>query len=114
MGFVTRLVSRSEVQDLLNLVTRDGRPPRFLPGLRFSLWTAPIPPSFRDLRHQSMMEMAEAGVPEAAMHSIAGHLSRKMLDHYSHVRMMAKRQAVEALGGGFVARESQIGGKQAA
>jgi len=36
-----------------------------------------------------------AGVP---MQSIAGHLSKKMLDHYSHVRMAAKRSAVESLG----------------
>ena len=28
---------------------------------------------FHDLRHQSITEMAEAGVPEAAMQSIAGH-----------------------------------------
>ena len=55
---------------------------------------------FHDLRHQSITEMAEAGVPEAAMQSIAGHLSKKMLDHYSHVRMAAKRSAVELLGGG--------------
>ena len=43
--------------------------------------------------------MGEAGIPEAAMQSIAGHLSKKMLDHYSHVRMAAKRSVVEALGG---------------
>lgn len=60
---------------------------------------------FHDLRHQSITEMAEAGVPEAAMQSIAGHLSKKMLDHYSHVRMAAKRSAVEALGGGLIAPE---------
>ena len=57
---------------------------------------------FHDLRHQSITEMAEAGVPDAAMQSIAGHLSKKMLDHYSHVRMAAKWQAVEALGGGLI------------
>lgn len=60
---------------------------------------------FHDLRHQSITEMAEAGVPEAAMQSIAGHLSKKMLDHYSHVRMAAKRQAVQALGGGLIVAE---------
>ncbi len=60
---------------------------------------------FHDLRHQSITEMAEAGVPEAAMQSIAGHLSKKMLDHYSHVRMVAKRQAVQALGGGLIGLE---------
>ncbi|HXW57603.1 MAG TPA: hypothetical protein VEJ67_17765 [Candidatus Cybelea sp.] len=29
--------------------------------------------------------------------SIAGHLSRKMLEHYSHIRMAAKRAALEAI-----------------
>jgi integrase len=62
---------------------------------------------FHDLRHQSITEMAEAGVPEAAMQSIAGHLSKKMLDHYSHVRMAAKRQAVQALGGGLIVAEPE-------
>ena len=65
---------------------------------------------FHDLRHQSITEMAEAGVPEAAMQSIAGHLSKKMLDHYSHVRMAAKRQAVEALGGGLIATQPDSDG----
>jgi integrase len=60
---------------------------------------------FHDLRHQSITEMAEAGVPDAAIQSIAGHLSKKMQDHYSHVRMAAKRQAVEALGGGLIGLE---------
>jgi hypothetical protein len=29
--------------------------------------------------------------------SIAGHVSRQMLDHYSHIRMDAKRKALQAL-----------------
>jgi hypothetical protein len=29
--------------------------------------------------------------------AISGHISTKMLDHYSHVRMQAKRQALDAL-----------------
>ena len=29
--------------------------------------------------------------------SIAGHVSGKMLDHYSHIRVQAKRTALEAL-----------------
>lgn len=36
------------------------------------------------------------------MQGIAGHMSRKMLEHYSHVRMAAKREAVQALGGGLI------------
>jgi hypothetical protein len=41
--------------------------------------------------------LLEAGVPEAAVLSIAGHVSRKMLEHYSHIRMEAKREAIAAL-----------------
>jgi hypothetical protein len=29
--------------------------------------------------------------------SIAGHLSRKMIEHYSHIRMAAKRTALDAI-----------------
>jgi hypothetical protein len=32
--------------------------------------------------------------------AIAGHVSTEMLQHYSHVRLEAKRRAVEALSGG--------------
>lgn len=56
--------------------------------------------------------MAEAGVPDAAMQSIAGHLSKKMLDHYSHVRMAAKREAVLALGGGLIVVEPDSAGNK--
>jgi hypothetical protein len=31
--------------------------------------------------------------------AIAGHMSQKMLAHYSHVRLEAKRTALDALGG---------------
>ena len=57
-----------------------------LPGLRF-----------HDLRHHSITRMAEAGVPEQTLMSIAGHVSREMLEHYSHIRMKAKREAVATL-----------------
>ncbi len=33
--------------------------------------------------------------------SIAGHVSQAMLAHYSHVRIEAKRKALDALAGGF-------------
>ena len=41
--------------------------------------------------------MAEAGVPESTMLALLGHMSRAMMDRYSHIRMAAKREAVEAL-----------------
>ena len=40
-------------------------------------------------------------MPGAVRHhvleSISGHLSRRMLEHYSHIRIDAKRQALDAL-----------------
>ena len=57
-----------------------------LPGLRF-----------HDLRHHCITRLAEAGVPEQTLMSIAGHVSREMLEHYSHIRLHAKREAVAAI-----------------
>jgi hypothetical protein len=34
--------------------------------------------------------------------AIAGHMSRRMLEYYSHVRMAAKRVALEKLHGGLM------------
>jgi integrase len=50
-----------------------------------------------DLRHTAATKMAEAGVPESTMLAIMGHMSRAMLERYSHIRMAAKREAVKAL-----------------
>ena len=52
---------------------------------------------FHDLRHHCITRMAEAGVAEQTIMAIAGHVSREMLEHYSHIRMQAKRDAVAAL-----------------
>jgi hypothetical protein len=41
--------------------------------------------------------MAEAGTPETTMLALMEHMSRKMLERYSHIRMAAKRTAVESL-----------------
>ena len=52
---------------------------------------------FHDLRHQAITELAESKASDSTIMSIAGHVSRKMLAHYSHVRMDAKRNALDAL-----------------
>jgi integrase len=57
---------------------------------------------FHDLRHQAITEMAETNVSDATLMSIAGHLSRRMLEHYSHIRMAAKREAVDSLSSGLI------------
>jgi integrase len=55
-----------------------------------------------DLRHQAITELSEGGASDSTMMAVSGHLSRKMLEHYSHVRMAAKRTAIDALGGGLM------------
>jgi integrase len=50
-----------------------------------------------DLRHHFISALAQTQTPDATIQAISGHLSHKMLDHYSHVRGEAKRQAVESL-----------------
>jgi integrase len=57
---------------------------------------------FHDLRHQAITELAEGGASDATMMALAGHLSRHMLEHYSHVRMDAKRTALDKLESGLV------------
>ena len=67
---------------------------------------------FHDLRHQAITELAENGAPDATIMALAGHLSRAMLEHYSHVRMAAKRTAVDGLGTGIGAfQDAQVGTK---
>src|SRR5215469_1039539 len=53
---------------------------------------------FHDMRHQAITELAESGVSDQTIMSIAGHVSRKMLEHYSHVRLEAKRAALYEFG----------------
>jgi integrase len=60
---------------------------------------------FHDLRHTAITVLAESGVSDSTIKAIAGHVSQRMLDRYSHVRMKAKREAIEAL-----ARGTEIGG----
>jgi integrase len=57
-----------------------------LPGFRF-----------HDLRHCAITQLAENGASDSTIMAIAGHVSRRMLERYSHVRMEAKRTALEGL-----------------
>ena len=52
---------------------------------------------FHDLRHTVITELAEMDVADHVLESISGHLSRRMLEHYSHIRIDVKRQALDAL-----------------
>jgi integrase len=57
-----------------------------LPGFRF-----------HDLRHCAITQLSENGASDSTILAIAGHISQRMLKRYSHVRMKAMRQAIEAL-----------------
>ncbi len=57
-----------------------------LPGFRF-----------HDLRHCAITQLAEGETSDLTIMAIAGHVSRRMLERYSHVRMEAKRNAMEVL-----------------
>jgi len=52
---------------------------------------------FHDLRHHAITELAESQASDSTVMSIAGHVSPKMLAHYSHVRIDAKRKALDSL-----------------
>jgi predicted site-specific integrase-resolvase len=47
--------------------------------------------------HHAITELAESRASERTIMSIAGHISPRMLEHYSHIRLEAKRNALEAL-----------------
>lgn len=52
---------------------------------------------WHDMRHTFVSWMGENKVAEQTLMSMTGHLSRKMLERYSHARMEAKRAAVRTL-----------------
>jgi hypothetical protein len=52
-----------------------------------------------DLRHHAVTELAESLASDQTIMAIAGHVSPRMLAQYSHVRLDAKRKALDALSG---------------
>jgi integrase len=52
---------------------------------------------FHDLRHHAITELAESQTSDQTIMAIAGHVSPRMLAHYSHVRLEAKRTALDAI-----------------
>ena len=55
---------------------------------------------FHDVRHHAITELAESQTNDATIMSIAGHVSKKMLAHYSHIRLAAKRTALDGISSG--------------
>ena len=50
-----------------------------------------------DLRQTFATKLAENDVPESTMLALMGHMSRAMLERYSHIRVAAKRHAVAGI-----------------
>lgn len=50
-----------------------------------------------DMRHQIITKLLENGVPEQTVMSIAGHVSKEMLELYSHQRVDAKFRALSVV-----------------
>jgi integrase len=54
---------------------------------------------FHDLRHTFISRLAESQASDSTVMALAGHVSRTMMERYSHIRMEAKRRAVDDLSG---------------
>ncbi len=52
---------------------------------------------FHDLWHHAITKLTESQASDTTVMAIAGHVSPKVLAHYSHVRLQAKRTALDAL-----------------
>jgi integrase len=68
------------------------------PGLRF-----------HDLRHTFITHMVELGVPLGVIQTFVGHMSARMVRHYTHVSSGAARKAVELLDSDPILTPVQIG-----
>ena len=56
---------------------------------------------FHDLRHQAITELAESQASDQTIMAIAGHVSPRMLRHYSHIRKETAKKALDALNSGL-------------
>jgi integrase len=62
---------------------------RYMAGLNFR---------WHDLRHTFVSRLAEnPAISEQTITALAGHVSKRMLERYSHIRTQAKRAAIESL-----------------
>jgi integrase len=53
---------------------------------------------WHDLRHTFVSRLAESpAISEQTIRALAGHVSRQMLEHYSHIRSQAKQAAIRTL-----------------
>jgi ribosomal protein L32 len=61
---------------------------------------------FHDLRHQAITELSEGQASDETIMAIAGHVDRRMMSHYSHIRRRARRAAVDRLCGDTAAEDT--------
>jgi integrase len=60
--------------------------------------TAGVRYRWHDLRHTFVSRLAEKpNVSEGTIRALAGHVSQRMLQRYSHIRVQAKRAAIASL-----------------
>jgi integrase len=52
---------------------------------------------FHDLRHHAITELSEGQASDETIMAISGHVDRRMMSHYSHVRKAARRAALDRL-----------------
>lgn len=52
---------------------------------------------WHDNRHTLITDLCESGAGEQTIRDIAGHVSPRMMKHYSHIRTEAKRKALESI-----------------
>ena len=52
---------------------------------------------FHDLRHDAISQLAEGQASDMTIMSIAGHVSKKMLELYSHIAKDARRKALDSI-----------------
>jgi len=64
---------------------------------RNALKRAGVKCRFHDLRVTAITKLSESQASEQTIMAIAGHVSRRMLEHYSRIRMAAKRSALDGL-----------------
>jgi integrase len=67
-------------------------------GLETCLFKAAVRYRWHDLRHTFISRLAEnPNVSEETIRALAGHVSKQMLQRYSHIRLHAKQAAIAAL-----------------
>ncbi len=104
-GAIVRMLKRADAlghTDPRHYVWCASQPHQFDPTKPASKWdgawrslrkAAGLPGfRFHDLRHTVVTDLLEAGEPEHVIEAVTGHLSRRMLEHYSHQRLKAKGQ----------------------